>query len=124
MASKYEVLEYIRVYGPYVPMKKLISIFGKQVGNILNKLKERKKVKKYVKKKTESDNVLISDQVEYEEINTTPPGVRIYLSLADEAYDWLERKGVESFYDLPSAQKANANLMRSRNRTFEDIEDL
>lgn len=124
MASKFEVLEYIRVYGPYVPMKKISDVFGSTGRRAIMKLQKQGYVKKYKKKTIESDGVLVSDRVEYEEVDKGHGGLKIYLSLTERAENWLESKNAESFYDLPSAMNANSRLIRSRGRTLRDIEDL
>ncbi len=107
MASKWEILEYLRIRGGWCYMSELYKIFGNGfVSRDVNLL---------------ASEGFVKVQKVYK------PGTRILVNkieLTKTAYNLLKRNNVESFYDLPAAKLKEKWLMEVRGRTFKRFDNV
>jgi hypothetical protein len=116
MVCRYEVLEYLRVYGRsrFKDIWRFFKAYGqeKNLGRIVEKLCERRlvrKLKKIVRNDLPPPPIPI---VKYVEVKKNVQGSPIWYELTERAYDWLKKFNAKSFYELPSFKNRLRNLRR------------
>lgn len=116
MASKWEVLEYLRRRGGYHQVKEVKDYIEGKGGNsgvrlVIKRLTEKGVVNKYFRKVKRSSEMDVPDKVMYKKTDKGRGSKQVYIKLSEDAYNILDYYDVDSFYDIPGAKESNIKMM-------------
>ena len=129
-ASRYEVLEFLRVHGGVAALKDISKEFGDGVRKKVWFMLRRGDIKRFVyvieetpvgtiKKKVYIGENSIEDKRRLKEEYPNARISNVYVELSDYAKYILKKFNVKSYYDIPFAKLAEKLLMKRKFKRFD-----
>ena len=108
MVSRYELLEYLRIYKS-VPTKILLKVFGPSIYPIIHRLLRDGYIRKYTYKRVKTPGGYV-----WKKVYTTPTerAMPAHIEITEKALNVLRIYGINSFYQLPGAIRSQKLIMK------------
>ena len=122
MATKFEILEFLRI-SPHPVQRKVIieelsartGLRGAGIPDILKRLHRRGYLRKLWRKVEVSKIPGVEDRIIYTPVTKKRYRTPVYYELSEKALNLLKKHNVNSFYDIPTAKRYEQKMLSRGN---------